>query len=36
MEVRDRVAFIADVDKADARAFARNYWVAGIAPWRRP
>jgi hypothetical protein len=36
MEVRDRVAFIADVDKADARAFARNYWVAGIVPWRRP
>jgi hypothetical protein len=36
MEVRDRVAFIADVDKPAARAFARNYWVARIEPWRRP
>jgi hypothetical protein len=35
MEVRDRIAFIADVDKADARAFARNFWVARIAPWQR-
>ena len=35
MEVRERTAFIADVDKADARAFARAYWIARIAPWRR-
>lgn len=36
MEVRGRVAYIADVDKAAARAFARNYWIERIEPWRRP
>ena len=36
MEVRERTAFIADVDKAEARAFARAYWIERIEPWRRP
>lgn len=36
MEVRERTAFIADVDKDDARAFARAYWIERIEPWRRP
>jgi hypothetical protein len=35
MEVRERTAFIADVDKAEARAFAHAYWIERIAPWRR-
>jgi len=36
VEMRARTAFIADVAPGDARAFARNYWLERIEPWRRP
>jgi len=36
IEVRERTAYIVDVAPADARRFARNYWVARIERWRQP
>ena len=34
IEVRGSSIFVMDVKAPDARALARNYWVAGVKPWK--
>jgi hypothetical protein len=34
IEVRGTSIFVMDVKTADARQIARNYWIAGIKPWK--
>ena len=33
IRVEDRSVFVRDMRAEDARAFARNYWVADVRPW---
>ena len=34
IEVRGSSIFVMDVKASDARALARNYWIAGVKPWK--
>jgi hypothetical protein len=34
IEVRGSSIFVMDVRTSDARQLARNYWIAGIKPWK--
>lgn len=34
IEVKGASVFLMDVEPADARAIARNYWVRDVRPWQ--
>lgn len=34
IEVRGSSIYVMDVKGSDARALARNYWIAGVKPWK--
>jgi len=34
IEVKGMSVFLMDVEAEDARAVARNYWVADVKPWK--